>query len=568
MRTIIILLTSIVLLNNQNILSQSVENKMFNPLSNRFALNFEGGATYPRTDFSDDQISYIGQISVDYFFPSRTMGVFGLRGFSYYGQLNGSGTYANNSSYPTIPEYLTEIASVGAGLTYTINASEVFYPYAFLGANYMYFNPKDLDSNELPRNRENAYGNITWSIIGELGSRLFVSNSISINLAMSYNYLPIDNLDDVDNSISNGTQNDLFFTARAGLSFYFGGILDSDNDGVKDEDDLCADTPPSVKVDEFGCPVDSDKDGVPDYLDKCNNTPKNIPVDLDGCPLDIDGDGVHDYQDLCNDTPLGVAVDSRGCPLDTDDDGVYDYKDLCPNTPVGTEVNKWGCPVEEEVFEPIKKTEFILSGGINFETGKAELLNAAYPELDKVLKVMRDYPETKWKIEGHTDNTGSLKLNNELSINRAKSVYNYFVSNGISTARLLYNGYGPDYPIADNSTESGKALNRRVAIVLISDNENKAKDLTSPTESPKYNNAAERNVGKMIFTDGYLYCIQISSWRARGKAESEAKRLQSEGYNAFIAIAELPELDGIWYRVRVGYYNSLDEANKIREKVK
>ena len=73
MRTIIILLTSIVLLNTQNILSQSVENKMFNPLSNRFALNFEGGATYPRTDFSDDQISYIGQISVDYFFPSRTI---------------------------------------------------------------------------------------------------------------------------------------------------------------------------------------------------------------------------------------------------------------------------------------------------------------------------------------------------------------------------------------------------------------------------------------------------------------------------------------------------------------
>ena len=62
---------------------------------------------------------------------------------------------------------------------------------------------------------------------------------------------------------------DIFFTARAGISFYFGGISDSDNDGVKDEDDLCPDTPPNVKVDEFGCAVDSDKDGVPDYLDKC-----------------------------------------------------------------------------------------------------------------------------------------------------------------------------------------------------------------------------------------------------------------------------------------------------------
>ncbi|MDP2365528.1 MAG: OmpA family protein [Ignavibacteria bacterium] len=568
MRTITTLITLIVLMNTQNILSQSVENKMFNPLSNRLAVNFEGGATYPRTDFSDDQISYIGQFSLDYFFPSTTMGVFGLRGFGYYGQLNGSGTYANNSVYTTIPEYFTEIASAGAGLTYTLKASEIFYPYTFLGANYLYFNPKDINGNQLPRNKENRYGNISWSIIGELGSRFFVSNSVSFNIALNYNYLPIDNLEDVDNAISNGSQDDIFFTARAGLSFYFGGISDTDNDGVKDEEDLCPDTPPNVKVDQFGCAVDSDKDGVPDYLDKCHNTPKNISVNLDGCPLDVDGDGVPDYHDLCNDTPLGVVVDSRGCPLDSDDDGVSDYKDLCPNTPVGTEVNKWGCPVDEEVFEPIKKTEFILSGGINFEIGKTELLAVAYPELEKVLKVMRDYPETKWKIEGHTDNTGSQKLNRDLSINRAKSVYNYFISKDINSPRLSYNGYGPDYPISDNSTESGKALNRRVAIVLISDKENEAKDVIIPKETQKYNIAAERNIGKMIFTDGYLYCIQISSWRARAKAEGEAKRLVSEGYNAFIVIADLPDLDGIWYRVRVGYYNSLDEANKIREKVK
>jgi outer membrane protein OmpA-like peptidoglycan-associated protein len=482
--------------------------------------------------------------------------------------LNGSGTYSNNSAYPTIPEYVTEIASLGGGLTYTINASKVFFPYAFLGANYLYFSPKDVDGNELPRNKENIYGNISWSIIGELGSRFFVSNSISLNVALNYNYLPIDNLDDVNNAISNGTQDDIFFTARAGISFYFGGISDTDNDGIKDEDDLCPDTPPNVKVDELGCSADSDKDGVPDYLDKCNNTPKNISVDLDGCPIDKDKDGVPDYLDLCNDTPMGVIVDSRGCPLDSDDDGVFDYKDLCPNTSVGTEVNKWGCPIDEEVIEPIQKTEFILNGGVNFEVGKAELLTAAYPELEKVLIVMRDHPETKWKIEGHTDNTGSQKLNRDLSINRAKSVYNYFVSNGISSSRLFYNGYGSDYPIADNLTESGKALNRRVAIVLISDNENEAKEVTFTNEPPKYNITAEKNIGKMIFTDGNLYCIQISSWRARGKAESEAKRLESEGYNAFIVIADSPDLEGTWFRVRVGYFNSLDEANKIRERVK
>jgi len=62
--------------------------------------------------------------------------------------------------------------------------------------------------------------------------------------------------------------------------------------------------------------------------------------------------------------------------------------------------------------------------------------------------------------------------------------------------------------------------------------------------------------------------VQVSSWRSQAKAESEARRLETEGYNAFIAIAELPDLDGTWYRVRLGYYNSFDEANRVRESVK
>ena len=285
-----------------------------------------------------------------------------------------------------------------------------------------------------------------------------------------------------------------------------------------------------------------------------------------------------DYLDLCNDTPVGVQVDSRGCPLDSDDDGVPDFKDLCPNTPVGTEVNKWGCPIEEKVYEPIQKTEFILDGGINFETGKAELLNAAFTELGKVLKVMKDYPDTKWKIEGHTDNTGNYNKNLELSKQRALSAYNYFISNGIANTRLFMNGYGPDYPIADNNTVTGRALNRRVAIILISDTN--VKNVIEPNSAGKkikevlektdltairnYNPAAERNVGKMVFTDGYLYCFQVSSFRTREKAESEARELEYKGYKTFVVPANLPELDGTWYRVRVGYFNTLNEAIQKR----
>jgi OOP family OmpA-OmpF porin len=554
--------------------AQQSDDKHYNPLSNKLAINFEGGATYPRTDFTNDQFSYIGQFSMDYFFPSSSFGVWGLRGFANYGQLKGNGIYGNISSWPTIPAYYTDIASIGAGVTYTLNASKVFFPYAFLGTDYFYFNPKDVNGNRLPRNKDNAYGHIAWSILGEVGARFFVSDVISLNLAFNYNYLPTDNLDDVSNSISNGTQDDIFFTGRAGFSVYFGGISDSDNDGVRDEDDLCPDTPPNVKVDEFGCPIDTDKDGVPDYLDKCPNTPRNVSVDVNGCPLDVDGDGVPDYLDLCPDTPVGVKVDSRGCPLDSDEDGVPDYKDLCPNTPVGTEVNKWGCPIETKTEEaPLEKTEFILSGEVTFQSNKAELLISAYPELENVLKVMKDHPNTKWKIEGYTDNTGSYKLNMNLSLRRAQSVYNYFVKNGIDGSRLIVNGFGPDFPIADNNTESGKAMNRRVSIVLFSGSDNtgqtdEVKKSSDISASQTYNMANEIDVGNMVFTDGKFYCFQVSAWRSREKAESEMKKLQSKGFKTFIALAESPDNGGTWYRVRVGYFNSLDEAQKVRKELK
>jgi OOP family OmpA-OmpF porin len=545
------------LLFTQSIFSQNIEDNHINPLSKRFVLNLEGGITYPQTDFRKDKISYLGQLSLDYFFPSSGIGVFGLRGYGYYGQLEGT-----DGPLPTVPSYYTEIAALGGGIHYTINASKVFYPYVFLGADYLFFNPLDSKGNKLPVNKTGVYSNITWSAVGEIGSRFFVSRSVSFNIAANYHYVPIDKLDDVDNSISGGKNKDMFFTARAGISFYFGGVMDSDNDGVSDDKDMCPDTPLGVAVDEFGCPVDSDKDGVPDYLDKCPNTPVGVRVDSDGCPIDSDNDGVPDYLDKCPNTPIGVKVDSDGCPIDSDNDGVPDYLDKCPNTPVGTEVDKNGCPVEEKVIKPIEKSEIILNSGVTFASGKSDLLPAAYTDLAKLVDVMKDHPGTNWKIDGYTDNTGSRKLNKKLSLDRAQSVYNYFVSKGISGSRLFVNGFGSDFPIASNKTESGKAQNRRVVISLVSGINNNKIDLTK-----KYDATVEKNVGNMIFTDGYFYCFQVSSWRTMAKAETEANKLKSKGYKTFITTANLPELDGTWYRVRIGYFNTLDEAKKVRDEV-
>lgn len=538
--------------------------KTFNPLSSKTSLGLSGGLTYAITDFKNSKVDYILGISGDYYFPTHNDAIFGINIEGSYGYAAGSGRPGYKVYYPPLDDFRTQLMMISGGLSLTYAYWKSVYPYAVARVGWINYRPQDIDGNVLYRKRLNLYSSNDWFAVGELGIKFMLSNDISLNIGATMDYLPFDNLDDSPNAITGGTDNDIFFTGKIGFSFYFGGTKDSDNDGVSDDDDLCPDTPPNVKVDEYGCPIDTDKDGVPDYLDKCPNTPRNIPVDMYGCPLDVDGDGVPDYLDLCPDTPVGVKVDSRGCPLDSDEDGVPDYRDLCPNTPIGTEVNKWGCPIEEKVYEPIKQKEIILNGAVNFEINKANLLPAAYIELDQVLKVMKDYPDTKWKIEGYTDNTGSYQLNKELSLKRAQAVYNYFVKNGIDGSRLFVAGYGPDFPIADNSTETGRALNRRVAIVLVNGNESEKKTESGLVTGRVYNVAAERNVGKMIFTDGYLYCFQVSSWRSREKAESELKRLKAKGYDAFIVVANLPELDGTWYRVRVGYFGSLAEAERVR----
>ncbi len=79
---------------------------------------------------------------------------------------------------------------------------------------------------------------------------------------------------------------------------------------------VCDAPPPAGALkDENGCAFDSDNDGVVDGIDMCANTPEGVSVDRVGCPLDSDRDGTPDYKDLCPGTPLGVIVDADGCPL-------------------------------------------------------------------------------------------------------------------------------------------------------------------------------------------------------------------------------------------------------------
>jgi len=117
---------------------------------------------------------------------------------------------------------------------------------------------------------------------------------------------------------------------------------------------------------------------------------------------------------------------------------------------------------EQFRLQPVAPGALTTLKNIFFETGKATLKDESFQQLNTVVEFMKDNPTLKLEISGHTDNVGALAYNLKLSENRAKSVVNYLVSQGIGADRLTFKGYGSKQPVAPNTTAAGKAQNRRV----------------------------------------------------------------------------------------------------------
>ncbi len=101
-----------------------------------------------------------------------------------------------------------------------------------------------------------------------------------------------------------------------------------------------------------------------------------------------------------------------------------------------------------------------------FAVGSANLNAGAFNEISRVSRVLNQYPDTSIQIAGHTDSTGSEQTNKVLSENRAENVKNALVGQGVHPNRITTIGFGESAPIADNSNESGRQLNRRVIITI------------------------------------------------------------------------------------------------------
>ena len=215
---------------------------------------------------------------------------------------------------------------------------------------------------------------------------------------------------------------------------------------------------------------------------------------------DSDGDGVDDNNDQCPNTLQGVAVDEFGCPLDADYDGVPDYLDKCPYTPKGVKVDADGCPLDSD------------GDGI-----------ADY--LDKC-------PDTPTGVR--VDNNG---------------------------CPLDSDGDGvPDYLDKCPNTPAGTVVDENGCPKQTEEPKMQQEVKPPVVNQPSFDDAHQRMVNKNIWTDGKVYVIQLSSFKAKSKAEDVVQYWKDKGYNAYVETIYIAKFKGTYYRARIGYYNSLSEA--------
>ncbi len=180
-------------------------------------------------------------------------------------------------------------------------------------------------------------------------------------------------------------------------------------------------------------------DGV--EVNQYKSDPSKADTDSDGLS---DGDEVNKYM-------------TSPVKIDTDGGGVHD----------GAEVKNKTNPLDakDDVAKPViilEKGKKVILRGVNFETNKATLTRNSESILEKAYNALVANPDVQVEISGHTDSVGSDEYNQELSLRRAQAVKVWLVQKGIASNRMKTVGKGEKEPVADNTTEAGRAENRRI----------------------------------------------------------------------------------------------------------
>jgi OmpA-OmpF porin, OOP family len=178
---------------------------------------------------------------------------------------------------------------------------------------------------------------------------------------------------------------------------------------------------------------------------------------------DTDGDGVLDKLDKCPD--IVGAFTNAGCPIikDSDGDGIADAIDKCPDS-AGLIANN-GCPEKQVAIKILPPPERMPDADIRFENNSYTVSNSSSATLAAIANYLLKNTTVVILIEGHTDNVGSITNNLLLSRKRALQVQQFLVQKGIDENRLFMVAWGEEKPRTNNTTNEGRAINRRVEII-------------------------------------------------------------------------------------------------------
>jgi OmpA-OmpF porin, OOP family len=160
------------------------------------------------------------------------------------------------------------------------------------------------------------------------------------------------------------------------------------------------------------------------------------------------------------DNPGYISANKGKTWIVIENSGSYYYQTIITEQQMTQEVTADASSLKDE----INKTGHVAVYGILFDTGKATLQDSSTSTLSEIVKLLQQDMALKLRVEGHTDNVGPAAANQALSQKRADTVCTWLVSHGIAADRLTAKGFGDTQPVADNSTDDGRAKNRRVEL--------------------------------------------------------------------------------------------------------
>jgi outer membrane protein OmpA-like peptidoglycan-associated protein len=396
-------------------------------------------------------------------------------------------------------EYNSEIVPIDARLVLSPFNFETVNPFIYAGAGMMHYYVKEFPPQAPPTQEVEEW--VGYAPAG-IGIQTVLQENVLFEASGGFNYTFSKQVKGLE--VEN---NDAFWTYMLGIT-----VVGEDPNGDPDGDGLTNREEKQLGTDKKV--ADSDADGLMDGAEVKQYSTNPLNADSDGEGLtdgdevrkhmtnpnksDSDGDGLNDKDELFTFRTDANKADTDGDTLndgaelnihktdplkaDSDGDGLNDGDEvnrhrtnaLVADSDGGTvndgvEVNRGTNPLDRNddipKAPPIEIGKAIVLEGIVFASGKADITPESEVPLQKAFESLRDNPDISVEIAGHTDNTGRKASNVTLSQKRADAVKTWFVGKGIDAGRISTRGYGPDRPIAPNTTPEGRQQNRRIEFI-------------------------------------------------------------------------------------------------------